>query len=175
MSETNLQYPIGTFEPKPFSNTLKEKMLSDLAALPALMEMAVKDLDEYQLNTPYRHGGWSPAQFVHHMADSSINYYTRCKFALAQDNPTITPFDQDAWITLNDAAVPVNVSLTLLHALHNKWEKLLTGLSDEDWMRTVVYPDREKPVKLWNLVSVSVWHGKHHTQQIVAFRESKNW
>ena len=175
MTIDNMQYPIGQFEPKPFSDELKEGLLQELAALPLNMEAAVQGLNAEQLHTPYREGGGSPAQFVHHMADSSLNYYARCKFALAQDNPMVTPFDQDAWIKLNDSTTSVDVSLSLLHALHKKWETLLSGLSEQDWMRTVVYPDREKPIKLWNLLLVSVWHGKHHTQQIVTFRESKNW
>lgn len=175
MIDANLQYPVGKFEPKPFSNELKENLLKELAALPSAMEAAIEGLTQEQLHTPYREGGWSPAQFVHHMADSSINYYARCKFALAQDNPIVTPFDQDAWIKLNDNTVPVELSITLLHAIHKKWEALLSNLSESDWMRTVVYPDREKPVKLWNLLLVSIWHGKHHTQQIIAFRKNKNF
>lgn len=171
MIEKSTQYPIGQFHSQPFSLSLKEELLIELKHFPEDLANAVKLLSAQEIDTPYRVGGWSPKQIVHHMADSSLNYYLRCKCALAQEGDVITLFDQDEWIKLSDSEMPIDVSIALLYPLHQKWVKLLKNIPNEDWMKTVIYPNREKPVTLWNILAVSAWHGKHHTQQILNYKK----
>src|SRR6476646_11895747 len=113
------RYPIGKYEPQPFSKEQKEKWLADIRFLPEELERSILNLDAAQLDTPYREGGWTVRQLVHHVADSHMNAYIRFKLGLTEENPTIKPYDEKAWALLPDnERVPVNVSLTLLHALH---------------------------------------------------------
>src|SRR5215831_12135686 len=113
----DLRYPKGKYLPQPFSQKQKEQWLLDLKFLPSELELAVQNLDEYQLLTPYREGGWTVQQLIHHITDSHMNAYMRFRLGLTENNPTIRPYDQDAWAKLNDMqTVPINVSLTLLHA-----------------------------------------------------------
>lgn len=115
----NLKYPIGPFEPQPYSETQKIKWIADLEALPALLEIAVQNLDAPALHTPYRDGGWTIQQVVHHVADSHINAYVRLKLALTEDKPVIKPYEEHLWAELEDTrGLPINISLTLLHSLH---------------------------------------------------------
>src|SRR5581483_1741341 len=118
----SLRYPIGKYAPQPFSVEQKEKWLLDLKFLPNELEMAIENLDEAQLDTPYREEGWTVRQLVHHVADSHINAYVRFKLGLTENNPPIKPYEEKGWALLNDVkTVPINVSLTLLHALHQRW------------------------------------------------------
>lgn len=175
MSE-DLRYPIGKFLQKPFSEKQKKEWLLDLKFLPSELELAVQNLDEAQLQTPYRDGGWTVHQLVHHIADSHMNAYMRIKLALTEDNPTIKPYDQDAWILLNDVkTLPINISITLLHALHRRLVAMLENLSDEDWNRTVFHPEQKKEITVWSLLGTYSWHGKHHVAHIKNLREKNNW
>jgi hypothetical protein len=175
MSE-DFSYPIGKFLQKPFSEKQKEEWLLDLKFLPSELEFAVQNLDEAQLQTPYRNGGWTVHQLVHHIADSHMNAYMRFRLALTENNPTIKPYDQDAWALLNDVkTLPINISLTLLHALHRRLVAMLENLSDEDWNRTVFHPEQKKEITVWNLLGTYSWHGKHHVAHIKNLREKNNW
>ncbi len=171
------RYPIGQFELLPFSTTLKEKWLNDLKFLPNDVEMAVLNLDEAQLDTPYRDGGWTVREVVHHIADSHINAYIRFKLAMTENNPTIAPYEEKDWAKLADVyAEPINVSATLLHALHRRWVAAIKNLDDETWeTRTIYHPGRKKQMTLWELLGLYSWHGRHHVAHITTLRERNGW
>jgi uncharacterized damage-inducible protein DinB len=170
------RYPIGKYEPQPFSVQQKEKWIADIRFLPEELERAVLNLDAAQLNTPYRDGGWTVQQLVHHVADSHANAYIRFKLGLTEENPTIKPYDENAWAQLPDVeAVPINVSLTLLHAMHKRWHVILENIQDEQWERTVVHPEHGRKMSLWFLLGLYSWHGRHHTAHITSLRETKGW
>lgn len=172
----NLSYPIGKFQPKPFSEKQKDEWLLDLKFLPSELELAVQDLDEAQLQTPYRAGGWTVHQLVHHIADSHMNAYIRFRLGLTENNPTIKPYDQDAWALLNDVkSLPINISITLLHALHRRLVAMLKALDDDTWKRTVYHPEQKKKITLWDLLGMYSWHGKHHVTHIKNLRERNGW
>lgn len=173
---TDPRYPIGKFQPKPFSTEQKEKWLADIQFLPEELERAVLNLDEAQLKTPYRDGGWTLRQVVHHVADSHMNAYTRFKLGLTEEEPTIKPYDENGWALMPDVEqVPVNVSLTLLHAVHRRWYIAIKDLADEQWERTVIHPEGNRKPSLWFLLGMYAWHGQHHTAHITSLRESKGW
>ena len=170
------RYPIGKYEPKPFSETQKEEWLNDIKFLPQTLENSIHNLDETQLNTSYRDGGWKVKQLVHHVADSHINAYCRFKLGLTENNPAIRPYEEKLWAELNDIeTVPINVSLTLLHALHARWHATIRNLSDDDWNRTVLHPQHNRTFTLWHFLGMYAWHGKHHVAHITTLRENKGW
>ena len=169
------RYPIGKYEPKPYSQQQKEQWLNDLKFSPTDLEMAITNLDEFQLDTPYREGGWTVKQLVHHVADSHANAYIRFKLGLTEDNPPVKPYDEKEWALLNDVqTVPINVSLTWLHAMHQRWVATIKDLTDEQWQRTVLHPQHNE-ISLWFLLGMYAWHGKHHTAHITTLREQNNW
>lgn len=170
------QYPIGQFEPLPFSVKRREEWLMDIRYLPQLLENAILNLDEAQLLTPYRDGGWTVKQLVHHVADSHMNAMIRFKLGLTEDNPTIRPYMEERWAELPDTHnLPINISLTLLHALHARWYELLRHIVESDWTRTIVHPQHGKQMTLWDLLGLYSWHGRHHTAQITRLRENMGW
>lgn len=175
------KYPIGKaqdqpFFEKPFDERVKEELVLDIKMLPGLLEQAQLNLDANQLDTPYREGGWKVNQLIHHVADSHMNAYMRFKLALTEDNPTIKTYDQDAWAHLKDSeTVPVNISLTLLHALHSRWVALMNGLSQKDWEKTVFHPEHKKNLSLWDLLKIYSWHGKHHVAHITSLKDRMKW
>jgi len=176
ITSTDLRYPIGRYEASPFSTQQKEEWLNDIKFLPQLLENAVINLDEAQLQTPYREGGWTVQQLVHHVADSHMNAYCRFKLGLTEDNPAIRPYDQAAWANLNDTAkIPINISLTLLYALHTRWYSLISDLELKDWERTFFHPEYQKEMTLWYLLGMYAWHGKHHVAHITGLRERNKW
>src|SRR5437763_12137796 len=133
-------YPIGKYEPQEYSEKQKQQWLSDIKFLPDSIEQAIINLDEEQLHTPYREGGWTVHQLVHHVADSHMNAYIRFKLGYTEENPSIKPYDQEAWATAADVRhLPVNVSITLIHSLHRRWYEFLTSFSEQDWQRTVFH------------------------------------
>ena len=141
-----------------------------------MLEFAVKNLDEYQLDIPYRPGGWTVNQLIHHIADSHMNAYIRFKLALTESNPVIKPYNQAAWAELPDTKkLPINISLTLLHALHARWYQLMYEMPAEQWERTVYHPERKKTLTLWELLKSYSWHGLHHTAHITKLRERMKW
>ena len=173
---TDLKYPIGKYQPQPFSKEQKDKWLLDIHFLPEELERSILDLDEAQLQTPYRDGGWKLLQVVHHVADSHMNAYTRFKLGLTEVNPTIKPYEEGEWAKLADnETVAINVSLTLLHALHQRWLATIKDLDDGQWQRTVVHPEHGKQMTLWHLLGMYAWHGKHHTAHITSLREREGW
>ncbi len=174
---TDLRYPIGEYTTKPFSIPQKVEWLADLKFLPLQLENAILNLDEAQLHTPYREGGWTVHQLVHHVADSHMNAYIRFKAGLTENNPVIKPYDEKAWAELNDVQkLPINVSITLLYALHTRWHEALKYVRDEEWNnKTIFHPEHKKTMRLWYLLGMYAWHGKHHVAHITSLRQRKGW
>src|SRR6185437_15792281 len=132
-----LQYPVGRYEkPETTNAQLQKEWIAVLQALPSWLDVCIENMDEAQLRVPYRDGGWNTQQVIHHLADSHMNAYIRLKLALTEDNPTVKPYDEGAWAKLPDTeVVPVNVSVTLLHAMHRRMVALLQQLQPADWER----------------------------------------
>jgi DinB family protein len=170
------RYPIGKYEPQPFSAGQKEIWLNDIKYLPELLEHAILNLDAAQLDTHYREGGWTVKQLVHHVADSHINAYVRFKLGMTEDNPTIKAYEEKLWAELDDVKkLPINISLTLLHALHARWYEAIKNLTDEAWQRTLYHPEHKKTFTLWHFLGMYAWHGKHHVAHITSLREKNGW
>lgn len=170
------RYPIGKYEPQPFSQQQKVEWFADIQYLPNELEASILNLDEFQLDTPYRDGGWTLRQVVHHVADSHINALIRFKLCLTEDNPTIKPYLENEWAKLDDVkTIPINISITILFGIHQRWLATIKNVKDEDWSRTVVHPEHNKQMTLWYLLGMYAWHGKHHTAHIKMLREERNW
>ena len=174
--EIENQYPIGRLVLTDFTAEAKKSALADLQFLPNALENALSNLDEAQLHTPYRDGGWTVHQVAHHIADSNLNAYIRFKLALTEDNPPIKPFDEAAWAELADVkTLPVNISVTLLYALHQRWYAAIKDLRNEDWQKTVYHPVQKENITLWYLLQLYAWHGRHHVAQINYLRDKMRW
>lgn len=145
-----------------------------IAALPDALEAAVAGLNDAQLDTPYRAGGWTVRQVVHHVADSHMNAYIRCRLTLTEVHPTLRPYDQDAWAELVDYRLPIEVSLTLIRALHTRWVTLWRSVGEEDWPRTAFHPDHGT-LTLQDLASSYAAHGRTHVEQIEGLRAQMGW
>jgi len=172
----NQQYPIGKYVEQPFSEKQLLEWLNDIRFLPENLEHAVLNLDEAQLETPYRDGGWTVKQLVHHVADSHMNAYIRFKLGLSEENPMIKPYNQDAWAQMPDTKnLPINLSFTILHAVHRRWYEILINITPEQWNRTVVHPEYNKQMTLWYLLGMYAWHSRHHTAHINSLRERMGW
>ncbi|SRR3984957_9842382 len=173
---TDLRYPIGKFTYEgPLTEDRKSAFLDDIAKTPAKLRVAVKGLSQNQLDTPYRPGGWTVRQVVHHVPDSHLNSYTRFKLALTEEEPTIKPYAEDRWAELADTkATPLEVSLTLLDSLHDRWMRLLRSMTPEQWKRTFRHPELG-PMTLEKTLALYAWHGRHHVAHITALREREGW
>jgi len=170
---SDLRYPIGRYEPKPYSEELKKEWLGNIRQLPTELEYAVQNLDADQLQSPYREGGWTIHQLVHHVADSHMNAYVRFKLALTEDDVTVKSYEEQLWAELADVkALPVNISITLLHALHARLYAAIRDLRVDQWNRTLNYPGKPAPVSIWFLLGMYSWHGKHHTAHILSYRKA---
>jgi uncharacterized damage-inducible protein DinB len=170
------RYPIGKFEmPKDITPALRQTAIAEIADTPSKMRAATKGLTDAQLETPYREGGWTVRQVVHHVPDSHINAYIRLRFALTETEPTIKPYAEDVWANLEDAKnAPVEVSLTLLDALHDRWARLLRSLKPDQYARTLIHPEHGVRTVDW-LLFLYAWHGRHHTAHITELRKQKSW
>ena len=172
----DLRYPIGQYEPKPYSEELYAERLSDIKFLPGLLEKAIENLDAHQLNTPYRDGGWTVKQVIHHVADSHMNALSRVKFTLTEDNPTIMGYDEEAWAkTAEYEQLPINISLTMIHTIQAKLHCLFANAKGADWERTYIHSHSKKQFNLWYLMGTYAWHGKHHAAHITSLRERMGW
>lgn len=172
----DLSYPIGKYIEQPFSQRQLKEWLLDIEVLPKALEYSITNLDAAQLEEPYRPDGWNSREVVHHVADSHINAFMRFKLALTEDNPTIKPYNQQAFTELSDVKnIPINVSLTLLYALHARMLEVLKNIKDDEWTRTVVHPEYGKQMSVWYLLGQYAWHGKHHTAHINKLRERMGW
>ena len=161
-----LRYPVGRFRPEPqLDGARRAFFIEQIAALPATLRTAVQDLTDAQLDTPYRPGGWTIRQVVHHVPDSHLNSYLRVKLALTEDNPTIKPYQEAEWAKLPDSRLPVEVSLRLLEAVHERWVVLLRSLVPDQWARTFLHPERG-PMSLDVNLQLYAWHGRHHLAHV---------
>jgi uncharacterized damage-inducible protein DinB len=172
----DLRFPIGKFRYDGTPNAeQKQLLLEEIAQAPANLRAAVKGLSDAQLDTEYRPGGWTVRQVVHHVPDSHLNSYVRFKLALTEDDPTIKTYAEDRWAELADSkATPIEVSLTLLDSLHDRWVRLLKSLSEEDWKRTFRHPDLG-PMALDKTLALYAWHGKHHVAHVTELRKRMSW
>jgi len=170
-------YPIGRYQiPDQHMPEMQTEWISAIEALPTWLDPVIENLDEQQLEVPYRPGGWNTRQVIHHLADSHMNGYIRLKLALTEDNPVIKPYDENRWAILPDVEIePLNISITLLHALHRRWGTLLRNLRDEDWERTYFHPEHERTIPIWEMTDQYAWHGRHHMEQIRGLRTRMNW
>src|SRR6266542_4369552 len=167
----NLQYPIGKFQ----GGADVHRAIEEIAATPSQLRAAVAGLSPEQLDTPYRPGGWTVRQVVHHVPDSHMNSYMRFRLALTEDVPTIKPYDQERWAGLIDSrTAEVEVSLALLENLHERWTLLLRSLSPDDWKRTFRHPDLGIVTLEWN-AGLYAWHGRHHIAHIKSLRDRMGW
>jgi|SRR5271168_844046 len=174
---SDLSYPIGKLEFKgPLTPGERRRMISQIAAMPAAFRAAVAGLTPRQLDTPYRPGGWTVRQVVHHVPDSHMNAFIRFKLGLTEDQPTITPYDQDRWSTLADAEdTPIETSLVLLDAVHQRWVILLRSREPEDFARLLNHPEYDAPLSLDKILALYAWHGRHHTAHITGLRDRMGW
>jgi hypothetical protein len=174
MSE-DLRYPIGKFvhdkEPTPQK---RAAWIKDIADLPAALRSAVAGLSPAQLDTPYREGGWTVRQVVHHLADSHMNSFIRFKLALTESTPQIKPYDEKAWALTPDAALDIDSSLSLLEGLHTRWVALLSSLGPQQLERTFLHPESGVQ-NLERTFQVYAWHCKHHVAHITALRKRSGW
>ncbi len=176
MTDNALQYPVGRFtEPSTVTAALRDAAIDEIAELPAAMRFAVDGLTDHQLETPYRDGGWTVRQVVHHVADSHMHAYLRMKFALTEESPTIRPYDEAAWSLLPDvAAIPIGVSLSLLDGMHARLVSCLRGTSALQLRRPFVHPELgPQPIEL-SLLRYA-WHGRHHVAHVTSLRTRMGW
>ncbi|MBC6989143.1 YfiT family bacillithiol transferase [Hymenobacter sp. BT491] len=161
----NLSYPIGhpTLPVQPLPAEERVILIKQIADLPAQLTAAARNVGGERLLLPYRPGGWTGRQVIHHLADSHINSYTRFRLALTEDRPTICPYDEAAWATLPDVdATPITVSLALLEGLHTRWTNLLWHLTEEQWQRRFFHPGSQRDFTLDQALALYAWHGQHH-------------
>jgi uncharacterized damage-inducible protein DinB len=172
----DLRYPVGrfNFEDAPAGRG-REALIDELAGVPRSLREAVEGLSPEQLDTPYRPGGWTVRQVVHHLPDSHLNSYVRFKLALTEDEPAIRTYHEERWAELPDSrATPIGVSLALLDALHERWAVLLRSLADAEFARTFKHPE-------WGLVTLDkalgiyAWHGRHHVAHVTSLRARMGW
>lgn len=171
------RFPTGRFaRPQaPLSDAERQRAIDTIAATPARLRAAVAGLTEAQLDTPYREGGWTVRQVVHHVPDSHLNSYVRFRLALTEDAPTIKPYDEARWAELADAKDgPIEPSLALLEALHERWVRLLRSMSAEDFARELVHPEWGR-MSLHFFLALYAWHGPHHVGHVTRLRERMGW
>src|SRR5690348_4141462 len=169
------RFPIGKFQYEgPPSDAQRQAFIADIANTPRALRGAVAWLSSQQLDTPYREGGWTVRQVVHHVPDSHMNSYVRFKLALTEDEPTIKPYDEARWAELTDSKAPVELSLQLLENLHKRWVLLLNSLTPSNWQRKFRHPERGM-MTLDENVQLYAWHGRHHVAHITALRQRNNW
>lgn len=174
--KTDPRFPTGpfTFDPD-ITPDKRRRSIAAIRATPAALRAAVTGLTEAQASTPYRDGGWTVRQVVHHVPESHMNAFTRFKLALTEDNPTIRPYQEDGWVRLGDVArTPLETSLVLLEALHERWTILLDVMTDDDFRRPLVHPVNGA-MTLDRMLQLYAWHGPHHVAHITTLRSRHGW
>lgn len=173
--DEDLSYPIGKYDKgSEISYELRKQFIKNIAELPNNLRESVKNLNDAQLDTPYRPAGWTIRQVVHHVGDSHMNSFIRFKLALSEKNPTIRPYAEDLWAQTAEYKMPIEVSLNLIDSIHARWANLLESMSDEDFARTLTHPE----TGVWtleNMLGMYVWHGKHHAAHINSLKKRQNW
>ena len=175
-SSQDLRFPTGKFQrPAELDPTARANAIEVIAATPGRLRAAVSGLTDEQIETPYRPGGWTVRQVVHHVPDSHLNAYVRFKLALTEAEPTIKPYDEAQWAELADVkAVPIATSLTLLDAVHERWVAILRAMTPADFERTLIHPDSGRQ-RLDQVLALYAWHGPHHIAHITSLRERQGW
>ena len=170
------RYPIGPWSwPDTVPAAARPGLVQEIADTPSLLRAAVEGLDDTQLDTPYRNGGWTLRQVVHHLPDSHVNSYTRFRLALTEEQPTIRAYREERWAELPDArTLPPGVSLALLDALHARWVVLLRSMTDADFARKLVHPEHGV-IPLDKMLAMYAWHGKHHVAHVTTLRIQRGW
>lgn len=173
----DLRYPIGPFSlPDAVSAEQRARFIDEIAAAPAALRNAVRGLSDAQLDTPYRPGGWTVRQVVHHVPDSHLNAYVRIKLALTEDEPTIKPYLEPRWAEQPEArSAPIEMSLELLEALHVRWLAALRALDPSAFSRRYVHPEHGRMFTIDQTLALYAWHGKHHVAHVTALKERSNW
>ena len=173
--ENDLRYPLGPFVEVPVSDDVRAGAIRDLEELPARMRAAIAGLSDAQLDTPYRPGGWTVRQVVHHVPDSHLNAYIRIKLALTEDAPVIKPYDEQAWAELPDSRLPVDIALALLDATEARLVASYRALLPAQFARVYVHPEQGRQVTLDRHLQVYSWHSRHHVAHITSLREREGW
>lgn len=173
---TDPRYPIGKFQPpEQFTAAGRNEFIEAVAAVPAALRAAVKGLNDSQLDTPYRDGGWTVRQLVHHLPDSHMNAFIRFKLALTEEAPAIKTYEEKLWADLPDVkGTPIEVSLTMLDALHSRWVVLLRAMMESDFARAFTHPEWGH-ITLDRTLALYAWHGRHHVAHITELRKAKGW
>jgi len=173
---TDPRFPIGTFDRStPVAPEQIPGLIEQIADAPARVRAAVEGLTDEQLDTPYREGGWTARQLVHHLPDSHMNAFIRFRLALTENEPTIKPYDEARWAELEDSrTAPPEISLTLLDALHDRWTRLLRSMGPSDFARTLRHPEMGV-MRLDTVLGLYAWHGRHHAAHLTALRERMGW
>jgi DinB superfamily len=170
------RYPIGKFTPpQNVTPALRTQAIETIGELPGKFRAAVKGLTDAQLDTPYREGGWTVRQLAHHVPESHMNAYVRLKLALTENEPTIKPYDEALWAKLPDAKSAIEVSLSLLDSLHERWVRVWRLLQPVDFARTWRHPEHAGVLTVDSLLFQYAWHGRHHTAHIMELRKQKSW
>ncbi|MBI4499554.1 MAG: putative metal-dependent hydrolase [Gemmatimonadetes bacterium] len=174
---SDLRYPIGKFQlPSAYTPPLRSGFIADIERAPGALRAAVAGLSPGQLDTPYRPGGWTVRQVVHHVPDSHMNAYVRTKLALTEDEPTIKPYEEARWAELIDGrSAATETSLTLLEMVHARWVMLLRSLTPEQLGRRLRHPEHTGPLTLDWMLAMYAWHGRHHVAHITSLREREGW
>ena len=173
----SLRYPVGRLEmDSPIAETDHARLIDEIASTPKNLRAAVKGLTAEQMATPYRPDGWTVNQLVHHVAESHMQAYSRCKFALTEEKPIIKPYDEAKWAETPDvASTDPEVSLALLEALQKRWVNLLRGLSAEEMQRAYFHPEHGRLITIERMLAMYAWHGRHHVAHVTKLRERNGW
>lgn len=167
MTDEQMKYPIGKFAP-PASYTTEDMRgwIEDIATLPGKLRHAITGLNYQELDTPYRTGGWTLRQVIHHVADSHMNSITRFKLALTENNPTIKPYEEGDWALLPDYRLPVEPSLKMLEGIHQHFVALFESFTENEWARTFVHPASGETISLKKALAMYAWHSNHHLAHV---------
>jgi len=173
---SDLRYPVGKFVREPQINAAtRTTLIAQIAETPDRLAAAVQGLNDAQLDTPYRPDGWTVRQVTHHVPDSHMNAYVRCKLAVTEDNPAVKTYDEAAWAEQSDSRrMPIAPSLTLLRVLHERWVTWLRSLDEAAFARTAKHPDMG-PMRVDDFLQLYAWHGRHHTAHITELRKRMGW
>lgn len=171
------RYPIGKHDrPETHDELSRSAWLHDIEDFPTLVRAAIAGLNDEQLDAPYRDGGWTLRQTVHHCADSHLNAYCRFKLALTEDHPTIKPYDEALWAELPEArALPLHPSLQIIDGLHARWSAMMIAMTPAQFERTFFHPERGTTSTLWQTLALYAWHCRHHVAHITALRAARAW
>lgn len=170
------RYPIGKFQPPAeYTSATRQAAIAQIYEMPIRLRAAVEGLTDQQLDTPYREGGWTVRQVVHHLADSHMNAYIRFKLAITEDEPMIKPYNEKRWAECADSLnADVEVSLVLIRSLHQRWTMFLKSFDESQFTRTYMHPETGRGV-IDRLLVLYAWHGRHHVAHITALRQEKGW